>query len=152
MGCKYALPYIRRNKGAIINIGSVVALTAGVGCVGYSCAKGAIEAFTRALAMEEARNGVRVNEVKPGHINSAIYKQLVKEKGTKSKYCQFMDNVQILGRGGEPEEIAYTALFLASDWSSFITGTQILATGGYELGEAEKQPYQFISWPDPIIK
>lgn len=152
MSCKYALPYLRTAHGSIVNIGSIVAVTGGEYCQAYCCTKGAIEAFTRSLAFDEAKNGVRVNEIKPGHINSAIYEQLVQNNGSNSEYCRFMDHVQVLGRGGRATEVAYTALFLVSDWASFITGAEIYVTGGYELGEAEKVPSRFVQVSPPIKK
>ena len=138
MGCKFALPYLRAAKGSIVNIGSVVAITGGSGCQAYCCTKGAIEAFTKSLAVDEAKNGVRVNEIKPGHILTGISDQLIKENGNNEGFCDYFDHVQVLGRGGKAEEVAYTALFLASGWASFITGAEIYVTGGYELGEGEK--------------
>ena len=138
MGCKFALPHLRKAKGAIVNIGSVVATTGGPHCQAYCCTKGAIEAFTRSLAIDEAKNGVRVNEVKPGHINTEIFEQMVARQEDKEAYLSYFNNVQVLGRGGEPEEVAYAALFLSSRWASFITGVELHVSGGYELGEGEK--------------
>ena len=138
MGCKYALPYLRKAKGAIVNIGSIVAAAGGSQCQAYCCTKGAIEAFTRSLAIDEAKNGVRVNEIKPGHIETEIFEQMVERQDDKDAYRTYFDHVQLLGRGGKPEEVAYAALFLASGWAGFITGAELLVSGGYELGEGEK--------------
>lgn len=140
MGCKYALPYLRKTRGSIVNIGSVVATTGGTQCEAYVATKGAIETFTRSLAIDEAAYGVRVNEVKPGHIETEIFEQLVERQpeGGRAAYKQYFDRVQCLGRGGLPDEVAYAVLFLASTWASFITGAELLVTGGYELGEGEK--------------
>lgn len=135
--CKYALPYIRRESGSIVNIGSVVALTGGLHCLAYVSTKGAIEAFTRGLALDEAKNGVRVNEIKPGHINTEIFCQMTERSQNKEEFLKYFDHVQCLGRGGEPEEIASAALFMVSEWASFITGTDLVVSGGYELGEGE---------------
>ena len=139
--CKYALPYLRKTKGAIINIGSIVAATGGAQCQAYCCTKGAIEAFTRSLAIDEAKNGVRVNEIKPGHIETEIFDQMVARQDDKEAFLSYFDHVQLLGRGGKPEEVAYAALFLASDWASFITGTELVVSGGYELGEGVKSVF-----------
>lgn len=152
MGCKYALPYLRTSKGCIINIGSVVAVTGGQGCQAYCCTKGAIEAFTRSLAIDESRNGVRVNEIKPGHIVTEISDQLTGEMNDSRGFSEYLDNVQFMGRGGKPEEIAYAALFLASDWSGFTTGVDLCVSGGYELGEAEKKLSKYLDWPEPVKK
>jgi NAD(P)-dependent dehydrogenase (short-subunit alcohol dehydrogenase family) len=152
MGCKYALPYLRSSKGSIINIGSIIALTGAQGCQAYCSTKGAIEAFTRSLAIDEARNGVRVNEIKPGHIDTEISDKLIEERSDRSGFVEYMDKIQFLGRGGKPEEVAYAALFLASDWSGFTTGIELCVSGGYELGEAEKGLSKFIDWPEPVKK
>jgi NAD(P)-dependent dehydrogenase (short-subunit alcohol dehydrogenase family) len=138
MGCKFALPHLRKTKGAIVNIGSIVATTGGPQCQAYCCTKGAIEAFTRSLAIDEARNGVRVNEIKPGHIETEIFDQMVARQDDKDSYLSYFDHVQVTGRGGKPEEVAYAALFLASDWAGFITGVELIVSGGYELGEGVK--------------
>jgi NAD(P)-dependent dehydrogenase (short-subunit alcohol dehydrogenase family) len=138
LGCKFALPHLRKTKGAIVNIGSIVATTGGAQCQAYCCTKGAIEAFTRSVAIDEAKNGVRVNELKPGHINTEIFDQMVARQEDKDTYMSYFDHVQVLGRGGKPEEVAYAALFLASGWASFITGAELYVSGGYELGEGEK--------------
>jgi len=152
MGCKYALPYLRSSKGCIINIGSIVAETGGQGCQAYCCTKGAIEAFTRSLAIDESKNGVRVNEIKPGHIVTDISDKLIEERDDRRGFSDYMDKIQFLGRGGKPEEIAYAALFLASDWSGFMTGAELRVSGGYELGEAEKGLNRFVDWPEPVKK
>ncbi len=152
MGCKYALPYLRSSKGCIINIGSIVAVTGAQGCQAYCCTKGAIEAFTRSLAIDEAKNGVRVNEIKPGHIVTEISDKLIEERSDRSGFVEYMDKIQFLGRGGKPEEVAYAALFLASDWSGFTTGVDLYVSGGYELGEAEKELSKFVDWPEPVKK
>ncbi len=138
MGCKYALPHLRKTRGAIVNVGSIVAMTGGEQCQAYCCTKGAIEAFTRSLAIDEAKYGVRVNEIKPGHINTEIFEQMVQRQEDKETYLSYFDHVQVLGRGGMPEEVAYATLFLASEWASFITGAQLPVSGGYELGEGKK--------------
>ncbi len=152
MGCKYALPYLRTSRGCIINIGSIVAVTGGQGCQAYCCTKGAIEAFTRSLAIDESRNGVRVNEIKPGHIVTEISDQLTGKMNDAQVFSEYFNKIQFLGRGGKPEEIAYAALFFASDWSAFTTGVDLLVSGGYELGEAEKGLNKFLDWPEPVKK
>lgn len=152
MGCQFALPYLRRSKGSIVNIGSIIAATGAQGCQAYCCTKGAIEAFTRSLAIDEASNGVRVNEIKPGHIVTEISDQLTAQMNNQAEFTDYMDNIQFLGRGGKPEEIAYAALFLASDWSAFTTGIELCVSGGYELGEGEKKLNKFLDWPEPVKK
>ena len=81
---------------------------------------------------------MRVNEIKPGHIETEIFEQMVARQENKESFLYYFDRVQLLGRGGKSEEVAYATLFLASDWASFITGAELLVSGGYELGEGVK--------------
>ncbi len=143
-GCKYALPYLRTSKGNIVNIGSVLGTTGNEGSAGYCATKGAITTMTKALAVDEARHGVRVNEVKPGHIRTEMFELTASRQEDPEAFRAYSETLQWLGRGGFPEEIATVVLFLASEWASFITGTEILATGGYEIGEGPKMP--MIPW------
>ena len=140
-----ALPFLRESKGVIINTGSVLGLQGDEGAVAYTCCKGAIETMTRTLACDEARNGVRVCEVKPGHINTDMFAKTTAEQEDPEGFVAYSDSLQWMNRGGEPEEIAYTVLFLASDWASFITGTDVLVTGGYEIGEGPKPINPFMA-------
>lgn len=133
-----ALPYIRQSKGVIINTGSVLGLQGDEGACAYTAAKGAIATMTRTLACDEARNGVRVVEIKPGHINTEMFAITTSEQDDPEGFVHYSDSLQWMNRGGEAEEIAYAALFLASDWASFVTGTDLLVTGGFEIGEGPK--------------
>jgi NAD(P)-dependent dehydrogenase (short-subunit alcohol dehydrogenase family) len=140
-----SLPYIRQTKGVIINVGSVLGLQGDEGACPYTATKGAIATMTRTLACDEARHGVRVVEIKPGHINTEMFFKTTSEQSDPEGFVKYSDSLQWMNRGGEPEEIAYTALFLASDWASFITGTDILVTGGYEIGEGPKPINPFLA-------
>lgn len=142
---KKALPYLRESKGVILNVGSVLGLQGDEGACAYTATKGAIETMTRTLACDEARNGVRVCEIKPGHINTEMFAITTREQDDPEGFVKYSDSLQWMNRGGEPEEIAYTALFLASDWASFITGTDILVTGGFEIGEGPKPINPFMA-------
>ncbi|MDR3551633.1 MAG: SDR family oxidoreductase [Clostridia bacterium] len=146
MGCKYALPYLRSSKGNIVNIGSVLGTTGDEGALAYSSTKGAIHTFTRSLAIDEGRNGVRVNEVKPGHILTEMFELTTGRQADPVGFVKYSDGLQWLGRGGSAEETAYAVLFLASDWASFITGTELHVTGGFEIGEGPKLPNPYLTW------
>ena len=148
---KAALPYLRKVKGSIINIGSVTA-HGQQGCAAYTSAKGGIHSLTKTLAIDEARYGVRVNEVKPGHINTEMFYENADRMTDRQAFIDFSDSLQWLGRGGEPEEVAHTILFLASDWASYITGAEIMVTGGYEFGEGPKPLSPFAPWPEGEIR
>jgi len=145
VGIRKALPYLRKTKGVVINIGSVLGLQGDEGACAYTAAKGAIQTMTKTLACDEARNGVRVVEIKPGHINTEMFAQTTREQEDPDGFVNYSDSLQWMNRGGMPEEIAYTALFLASDWASFITGTDILVTGGFEIGEGPKPINPFMA-------
>jgi 3-oxoacyl-[acyl-carrier protein] reductase len=114
----------RRGRGAIVNLSSVAALTGLATVPHYSAAKGGILAFTRAVAQDVASRGVRVNAICPGYIDTPM----------TAPASPLMKAVTLsrtpLGRMGEPEEVARTALFLASDDSSFFTGQWLSPNGG----------------------
>jgi NAD(P)-dependent dehydrogenase (short-subunit alcohol dehydrogenase family) len=148
-GIKYALPYLRAVKGSVINIGSVLGLTGDEGSAAYTATKGAIETMTRSIAADEAKYGVRINEVKPGHINTDMFRKTTSMQADMEGFIEYSDTLQWMGRGGTSAEIASTVMFLASDWASYITGTDILVTGGYEIGEGPKKKNPFLAdWTD----
>ncbi len=148
-GIKYALPYLRATRGSVINIGSVLGLTGDEGSAAYTATKGAIETMTRSIAADEGRYGVRINEVKPGHINTDMFRKTTSMQEDMTGFITYSDSLQWLGRGGTSAEIASTVMFLASDWASFITGTDILVTGGYEIGEGPKRKNPYLAdWTD----
>jgi NAD(P)-dependent dehydrogenase (short-subunit alcohol dehydrogenase family) len=146
VAAKHALPYLRTSKGNIINVGSVLGTTGDEGSVAYSSTKGAIHTMTRALAIDEGRNGVRVNEIKPGHICTEMFELTTERQEDKEGFIKYSDGLQWMGRGGSAEECAYAMLFLASDWASFITGIELHVTGGFEIGEGPKLPNPYLKW------
>jgi len=92
---------------------------------------------------------VRINEVKPGHINTDMFRKTTSMQEDMEGFITYSDSLQWLGRGGTSAEIASTVMFLASDWASFITGTDILVTGGYEIGEGPKRKNPYLAdWAD----
>ena len=118
----------RKNRGAIINLSSVAALMGLEVAPHYSAAKGAILAFTRAVARDAASRGIRVNAICPGYIDTPMTEPmspLIKKSVTARTP---------LGRTGTPNEVAATALFLASDDSSFYTGQWLSPNGGLFIG------------------
>ena len=149
---KYALPYLRATRGSVINIGSVLGQTGDEGSAAYSATKGAIETMTRSIAADEGCYGVRINEVKPGHINTDMFRKTTSMQEDKAGFIKYSDSLQWLGRGGTSAEIASTVMFLASDWASFITGTDILVTGGFEIGEGPKRKNPFLADWKEIMK
>jgi NAD(P)-dependent dehydrogenase (short-subunit alcohol dehydrogenase family) len=134
-GCKYALPYVRKTKGSIINMSSILGVTGQEGSSIYSATKGAITSFTKALAIDESKHGVRVNALLPGNISSNLGKENYDPYFTSREDATARSNlVQWIRRAGDPLEVGWTAVFLASSMASYITGAEIPVTGGFELG------------------
>jgi NAD(P)-dependent dehydrogenase (short-subunit alcohol dehydrogenase family) len=127
-GCKYGIPAIRRaGGGSVINTASFVAkLGAAIPQVAYTASKGAVLALTRELAVVHARQGVRVNALCPGPLRTEL---LMKFLDTDEKRQRRLVHVP-MGRFGLAHEIAKAALFLASDDSSYVTGTEFMVDGG----------------------
>jgi NAD(P)-dependent dehydrogenase (short-subunit alcohol dehydrogenase family) len=148
-GIKYSLPYLRATKGSVINIGSVLGITGDEGSAAYTATKGAIETMTRSIAADEGRYGVRINEIKPGHINTDMFRKTTSMQEDMEGFIKYSDTLQWLGRGGTSAEIACAVMFLASNWASYITGTDLLVSGGYEIGEGPKKKNPYLAdWTD----
>jgi NAD(P)-dependent dehydrogenase (short-subunit alcohol dehydrogenase family) len=127
-GCKYGIPALRRaGGGAIVNTASFVAvLGAATPQVAYTASKGAVLALTRELAIIHARENIRVNALCPGPLKTEM---LMKFLDTDEKKQRRLVHIP-MGRFGEAKEIARAALFLVSDDSSYVTGTEFLVDGG----------------------
>jgi 3-oxoacyl-[acyl-carrier protein] reductase len=128
LGLKAAAAIMRENKrGAIVNMSSISGKVGLVGQTNYSAAKAGIVGMTKAAAKELAHLGVRVNAIQPGLIRSAMTEAM-----PQHIWDQKLAEVP-MGRAGEPEEVAKVALFLASDLSSYMTGTVLEVTGGRHI-------------------
>ena len=128
LGCKYGIPALKRAAGgSVINTASFVArLGAATPQIAYTASKGAVLAMTRELAVIHARENIRVNALSPGPLRTEL---LMSYLNTEEKRRRRLVHVP-MGRFGEADEIARAALFLASDESSYITGTEFLVDGG----------------------
>lgn len=128
LGCKYGIPaLLRAGGGSIINTGSFVALMgAATPQLAYTASKGGVLALTRELAMVHARQGIRVNALCPGPLRTDL---LMKFLNTDEKKQRRLVHIP-MGRFGEAKEMAYAALYLASDESSYVTGTEFVVDGG----------------------
>jgi len=128
LGCKYGIPALRRaGGGSIINTASFVALLgAATPQIAYTASKGAVLAMTRELAVIHARQNIRVNALCPGPLKTEL---LMSYLDTEAKKQRRLVHVP-MGRFGEAKEIAQAALYLASDESSYVTGTEFLVDGG----------------------
>jgi NAD(P)-dependent dehydrogenase (short-subunit alcohol dehydrogenase family) len=136
LGCKYAIPQmIRQGKGVIVNTASIAGLRGVATYDTYCAAKGGVVQLTKAVAVEFAKMGVRVNCVCPGIIDTAMLDRGVAEQGLdKTAFVQLAGAAHPMGRIGRPEEVAAAILFLASDEASFITGVALPVDGGMWAG------------------
>ena len=127
--CKAALPYmLEQGKGSIINTASFVAVMgAATSQISYSASKGGVLSMSRELGVQFARDGVRVNALCPGPVNTPLLKELFAKDAERA--ARRLVHVP-MGRFAEPEEMANAVLFLASDESSFITANTFLVDGG----------------------
>jgi NAD(P)-dependent dehydrogenase (short-subunit alcohol dehydrogenase family) len=128
LGIKYAVPeLLKTGGGVIINTTSVAGLVAFAGLSAYNATKGGIIQLTKTAAIEYAKQNIRVNCIAPGVIETAMVDRFLKgQPEAKAAFIQ----LEPVGRFGTPEEVAKVALFLASDDSSFITGTVLVVDGG----------------------
>ncbi len=137
-GCKYAIPHLRKTKGAIVNMSSIIGKIGQEQTAGYSSTKGGIISMTQTISIEEARHGVRVNAICPGHIVTDLFYEEMKKVADPEAYADRCNHYSWLGRGGTPEEVGKTALFLLSPWASYITGVALNVSGGMEFGTIPK--------------
>jgi NAD(P)-dependent dehydrogenase (short-subunit alcohol dehydrogenase family) len=128
LGCKYGIPALKRaGGGSVINTASFVAvLGAATPQIAYTASKGAVLAMTRELAVIHARQNIRVNALCPGPLKTELLMSFLNTEAKKQRRLVHIP----MGRFGEAEEIAKAALYLASDESSYVTGTEFLVDGG----------------------
>ena len=129
LGTKAAIPEMRRAGG-----GSIINISSQLGLVGtemsspqYQASKGAVRIFTKSTAIQYANEGIRANSVHPGPINTPM---TASRRGDQQIYEIMVSRIP-LGRYGEPDDVAYGVLFLASDESSFMTGSELVIDGGW---------------------
>ena len=132
LGCKYAIPLMRAHApGSIVNISSIAGLIAGHNMAAYNAAKSAVWLLSKSVALHCAKRGYRIrsNSVHPTFINTPILDGMARGMGKDVLMGKLARQVP-LGVVGEPEDVAYAVLFLASDESKFITGSEIKVDGG----------------------
>lgn len=135
--CKVALPHLRRTRGNIINLASLVGSMGQLHATTYVATKGAITAFTKALAIDEAEHGVRVNSVSPGNIYTPLWQEAI-DGAADPEGCRAQgEAAQLFGRMGTIEEVGKLCLFLAAE-ATFTTGVDHIISGGAELGYGGK--------------
>ncbi|HEY1415021.1 MAG TPA: glucose 1-dehydrogenase [Caulobacteraceae bacterium] len=138
LGCKHGIKLMREagNGGSIVNISSVAGLRGAAMLAGYCATKGAVRLFTKAVALEcaQMRDGVRVNSVHPGIIETPIWMTVIPGGGDGANAPPDLDAISAmsvpLGVKGLPEDIAKGVLWLASDESRYVTGTELVIDGG----------------------
>lgn len=135
--CKFALPHLRQTGGNIINMSSLVGIIGQHQATTYVATKGAITAFTKALAIDEAVSGVRVNAVSPGNIYTPLWQQAIDTAPDPAQCRAEGEAAQLLGRIGTIEEVGRLCLFIAAE-ATYTTGVDHIISGGAELDYGRK--------------
>ncbi len=134
MGCKFALPYLRKTRGSIINMSSEVGLIGQAAAPSYVASKAGQVGLTKALALDLAPEGIRVNAVCPAGVMTPLMRQWADTQYDPAAALKMVDSWHPIGRMATVEEIGEVCAFLASDEASFITGQAICPDGGAPLG------------------
>ena len=137
VACRRALPHLRRTRGNIINMSSLVGVIGQLHATTYVATKGALTAFTKALAVDEAEHGVRVNSISPGNIYTPLWQEAIDAAPDPARCRADGEAAQVLGRMGTSEETGRLCLFLAAE-ATFTTGVDHIQSGGAELGYGRK--------------
>ena len=131
---KHFLSQLRRTRGAIVNLSSVNGFFVEPMCAGYCATKGAIIAFTKAMAIDHGWEGIRINCICPGYIDAGLAEAYFQAQPDPAAARAAAGKLHALGRVGRPEEVARAAVFLASADASFITGSALVVDGGFGSG------------------
>lgn len=134
LASKYALPHLRKSRGSIITVSSMVGLVGQANAGAYSASKGGQIAMCRGMALDFAKDGVRVNVICPGWIQTPLVEDWFSQQEDPAAAKEYIFGRHPLGRIGTVEECGKAALFLASDDSAFITGITLNLEGGITLG------------------
>jgi len=134
--CRAAIRQMRQQgSGAIVNFGSIWGSAGGKGHVAYATAKGAVHNLTRSLALDHAREGIRVNAVCPGEVDTPMLRGAGRAVPlTDAQLAEMADRVVPNGRLAQPEEIGRVVVFLCSDAASYMTGALVPVDGGWSAG------------------
>lgn len=140
LGTKHALPFMQKSKdGSIVNVSSAAGMVGYPTAAAYCASKGGVRLFTKAVALEcaQAKNNIRVNSIHPGPVATPMFEKgptwdaFVKQMGGLESAWKKIAESSPLGRVAEPQEIANAILFLASDLSSYMTGSEMTIDGGF---------------------
>jgi len=129
---KHAIPYMQKaGGGSIINLSSIYGIISAPDVPPYHASKGAVRLMTKTDALLYAKDKIRANSVHPGFIWTPMVEGYLKLAGNVEEGRRAVDNLHPLGHMGEPDDIAYGIVYLASDESKFVTGSELVIDGGY---------------------
>ena len=129
---KYCIPYmIKSGGGSIINLSSIYGLVSAEDVPPYHASKGAVRLMSKTDALFYAKNNIRVNSLHPGFIWTPMVENFAKSTGDVETTKKYLESLHPLGHIGDAEDIAYGLLYLASDESKFVTGSELVIDGGY---------------------
>jgi NAD(P)-dependent dehydrogenase (short-subunit alcohol dehydrogenase family) len=126
---------VERGRGSIIHMASTTGVVGVRDRLAYGMSKHAVVGLTKSMALDHAKTGVRINCICPGRVETPFMLARIQEYPDPQAAYREMSDTQAIGRMGRPEEIAKVALFLASDDSSFMTGSAVVADGGWTAGK-----------------
>ncbi len=129
---KHAIPYMReRGAGSIINLSSIYGLVGSMESPPYHASKGAVRLMSKTDAIFYGAENIRVNSVHPGFIWTPMVENFLREGGNLEEGRRALDRLHPIGHVGEPDDVAYGILYLASDESKFVTGSELVIDGGF---------------------
>jgi len=129
---KHVVPYMKKTGGgSIINLSSIYGIVSAPDVPPYHASKGAVRIMTKTDAFLYAKDKIRVNSVHPGFIWTPMVEDYLKSQGDVEEGRKYLDTLHPIGHVGEPEDIAYGIVYLASDESKFVTGSELVIDGGY---------------------
>lgn len=134
LGTKHAVQTMKANRGgSIVNLSSIEGLVGDPNLAAYNASKGGVRLLTKSAALYCAKAGynIRVNSVHPGYIWTPMVENYLKSQGDVAQGRKALDSLHPIGHVGEPDDIAYGVLYLASDEAKFVTGTELVIDGGY---------------------
>jgi len=129
---KHVIPFMKKTgNGSIINLSSIYGIVSSPDVPPYHASKGAVRIMTKTDAFLYAKDKIRVNSVHPGFIWTPMVENYAKSQGNVEEVRKMLDNLHPIGHVGEPDDIAYGIVYLASDESKFVTGSELVIDGGY---------------------